>query len=97
MQTAKSVIITCAGIGYRLGLGTTKALINIKGKALIHWQLELFKDIEDVRIVVGFEAGAVIEEVRKYRPDAVFVFNHIILKPKRGRAFIWGRRMRGAM
>lgn len=90
MQTAKSVIITCAGIGYRLGLGTTKALINIKGKALIHWQLELFKDIEDVRIVVGFEAGAVIEEVRKYRPDAVFVFNHDYFETKTGTSFYLG-------
>ena len=42
MQTAKSVVITCAGIGSRLGLGTTKALIDINGKSLIHWQLDLF-------------------------------------------------------
>lgn len=90
MQTAKSVIITCAGIGSRLGLGTTKALINIKGKTLIQWQLELFKDIEDVRIVVGFEAGAVIEEVRKYRPDAVFVFNHDYFETKTGTSFYLG-------
>ena len=79
MQTAKSVVITCAGIGSRLGLGTTKALIDINGKTLIQWQLELFKDVEDIRIVVGFEANRVIEEVRKYRPDAIFVTTTIIL------------------
>lgn len=45
MSSAKSVIISCAGIGSRLGLATTKALINIDGKSLIRWQLELFKDI----------------------------------------------------
>ena len=47
MSSAKSVIISCAGIGSRLGLATTKALINIDGKSLIRWQLELFKDIDD--------------------------------------------------
>ena len=75
MQTAKSVIISCAGIGSRLGLGTTKALINIAGRSLISWQLELFKSVDDVRIVVGFQAGQVIEEVRKYRADTIFVYN----------------------
>ena len=63
MQTALSVVISCAGIGSRLGLNSTKALINIDGKSLIAWQLELFKDVEDVRIVVGFQASLVIEEV----------------------------------
>ena len=43
MQTTKSVIISCAGIGSRLGLGTTKALIKIDGKSIIQWQLELFR------------------------------------------------------
>ena len=40
MQTTKSVIISCAGIGSRLGLGTTKALIKIDGKSIIQWQPE---------------------------------------------------------
>ncbi|WP_027397954.1 NTP transferase domain-containing protein [Anaerovibrio lipolyticus] len=92
MQTAKSVVITCAGIGSRLGLGTTKALIDINGKTLIHWQLDLFKDVDDIRIVVGFEANLVVEEVRKYRPDAIFVYNHDYFNTKTGTSYYLGAR-----
>lgn len=90
MSSAKSVIISCAGIGSRLGLATTKALINIDGKSLIRWQLELFKDIEDVRIVVGFQANDVVEEVRKYREDVIFVFNHNYFETKTGASYYLG-------
>lgn len=92
MQTTKSVIISCAGIGSRLGLGTTKALIKIEGKTIIQWQLELFKDIEDIRIVVGFQAAEVIAEVKKYRPDAVFVYNHNYFDTKTGASYYLGAR-----
>ncbi len=90
MQTTKSVVISCAGIGSRLGLGTTKALINIHGKSLIRWQLELFQQIEDIRIVVGFEAKDVIKEVRQYRPDAIFIFNHNYFETKTGASYYLG-------
>ena len=66
----------CAGIGSRLGLGLTKALVQINGRSLISWQLELFKDVEDIRIVIGFQANDIIEEVRKHRQDVIFIFNH---------------------
>lgn len=36
-----TVIICCAGMGTRLGIGTTKALIDISGVPLIIRQLEL--------------------------------------------------------
>ncbi len=90
MSSAKSVIISCAGIGSRLGLAQTKALLNIEGKSLIAWQLELFKDIEDIRIVVGFQAKAVIKEVLKYRKDAIFVYNHNYFETKTGASFYLG-------
>ncbi len=92
MQTAKSVIISCAGIGSRLGLGSTKALIDIGGKTLIRRQLELFDDIEDIRVVVGFQASEVIEEVSRYRPDAIFVFNHEYFNTKTGTSYYLGAR-----
>lgn len=92
MQTTKSVIISCAGIGSRLGLGTTKALIKLGGKSIIQWQLELFKDIEDIRVVVGFQAAEVIAEVKKYRPDAVFVYNHNYFETKTGTSYYLGAR-----
>lgn len=95
MQTTPSVILSCAGIGSRLGLGKTKALIDIGGKTLIHWQLDLFRDVQDIRIVVGFQANDVIEEVRKYRPDAIFVYNHNYFETKTGASYYYGARHGG--
>ena len=97
MPSTKSVVISCAGIGSRLGLGQTKALIKIKGKSLIRWQLELLKDIEDVRIVVGFESNAVIEEVLKFRKDVIFVFNHNYFETKTGASLYLGSRHANAL
>ena len=37
MPTSKSVVISSAGIGSRLGLGLTKALLQINGRSLISW------------------------------------------------------------
>ena len=90
MPSAKSVIISCAGIGSRLGLATTKALINIKGKPLIRWQLEMLKEVEDIRIVVGFQANDVIAEVSKIRKDAIFVYNHNYFDTKTGASYYLG-------
>jgi len=90
MSSIKSVIISCAGIGSRLGLATTKALININGKSLISWQLEALKDVEDIRIVVGFQAQDVIDEVAKYRKDAIFVYNHNYFETKTGASYYLG-------
>lgn len=92
MPTIKSVVISCAGIGSRLGLGLTKALVKINGRSLISWQLELFKDVEDVRIVVGFQANDIIEEVLKYRKDVIFIFNHRYFETKTGASFYLGAR-----
>lgn len=76
MGISRTIIICCAGMGNRLGLGTTKALVEIEGKPLIARHLEMLDNEEDVRIVVGYQAESVIEVVRKYRNDALFVFNH---------------------
>ena len=66
----------CAGMGNRLGLGTTKALIEINGKPLILHHLQYLDDEEDVRVVVGYQAERVIDVVNSYRKDVLFVFNH---------------------
>ena len=92
MSSVKSIIISCAGLGSRLGLAKTKALININGKSLIRWQLELFNDVEDIRIVVGFQANDVIEEVRKYRDNVTFVYNHNYFETKTGASYYLGAR-----
>ena len=76
MAVSRTVIISCAGMGNRLGLGTTKALLEIDGKPLIIRHLEMLEHERDIRVVVGYQAEAVIETVRKYRDDILFVFNH---------------------
>ncbi|MBR4678310.1 MAG: NTP transferase domain-containing protein [Bacteroidales bacterium] len=92
MGKNKSVVISCAGIGSRLGLGLTKALVQINGNSLISLQLKLFKDVEDVRIVIGFQANDIIEEVRKYRGDIIFCYNHRYFETKTGASFFLGAR-----
>lgn len=72
----KTIIISCAGMGTRLGIGMTKALIDIDGKPLIIRQLELLKSISDVRIVVGYQAENVMNVVKQYRQDVMFCFNY---------------------
>ena len=71
-----TVIICCAGMGIRLGIGTTKALIDIEGEPLIIRQLKLLEEFDDVRIVVGFDAEHVINIVREFRKDVMFVCNY---------------------
>lgn len=71
-----TVIICCAGMGTRLGIGYPKALIDIAGKPLIIRILENLKEYDDIRIVVGFQAEKVIETVNQYRKDVMFVFNY---------------------
>lgn len=88
----KSVVISCAGIGSRLGLGLTKALVQINGSSLISWQLKLFKDVNDVRIVIGFQGGEIIQEVRKYRDDVIFCYNHRYFETKTGASYYLGAR-----
>jgi len=71
-----SLVLSCAGRGSRLGLSTTKALIKFREKALIQWHLERTSEIEDVRVVVGFQARDVIESAQIVRKDVIYVFNH---------------------
>ncbi|MDR0659924.1 MAG: NTP transferase domain-containing protein [Prevotellaceae bacterium] len=75
MQNDKHAIISAAGLGSRLGLNIPKCLIEINGKTLIEYQLELLKKVEDIRIIVGFMEHKVIDLVRKIRDDVVFVRN----------------------
>ena len=71
-----TVIICAAGMGTRLGIGTTKALVDIDGVPLILRQLELLNEFDDIRIVAGFQAEKLIQVVKGYRKDIMFVFNY---------------------
>lgn len=50
----------------------------------------MFKNIEDVRIVVGFQANDVINEVLNYRDDVIFVYNHNYFETKTGASYYIG-------
>ncbi len=82
MSLLKTVVINCAGIGSRLGLGQTKALVDINGQPLIYWQLEQLRSVKNIRIVVGYQAKQVMREVLKKRSDVIFVYNHDYLHTK---------------
>lgn len=71
-----TVIICAAGMGTRLGIGSTKALVDIDGVPLIIRQLELLRNYNDIRIVVGFQAQRLIKAIKEYRRDIMFCFNY---------------------
>lgn len=86
----KTIVISCAGMGTRLGVGCTKALVSVAGKPLLLRQLELLKDYDDIRIVVGYQYEKVIEMVLGYRKDVTFVFNHNYKNTGTGDSFLKG-------
>lgn len=91
-QKGKSVILSCAGVGARLGLGQTKALIKMEEKPLIHYQLDHLESVEDIRVVVGFQAQEVVKTVLEKRRDIVFVYNHDYFHTKTGASYYLGAR-----
>lgn len=75
MQSVKHAIIAAAGMGSRLGKGIPKCLVEVMGRKIIEYQLELLKEIKDIRIVVGYKDIEVIDFVKRIREDIVFVRN----------------------
>ena len=71
----KNAVICAAGIGSRLGLNMPKCLVEIGQHRLIYYLLQLLKDVECIRIVVGFQETEVMEYVKNIRKDVVFVRN----------------------
>lgn len=87
-----SIVISCAGMGTRLGLGCTKALVEIEGQTLIERHLSILKEYDDIRIVVGYQAQNVIDQVNHFRKDILFVFNHDYRNTGTGASFTLGTR-----
>ncbi len=92
MSVSKTIIISCAGMGTRLGLNTNKSLIDIDGKPLIIRQLECLDKFDDIRIVVGYQAQEVIDVVCSYRKDITFVFNHDYINTKTAASLSLGKK-----
>jgi HAD superfamily phosphoserine phosphatase-like hydrolase len=85
-----SVVLSCAGVGSRMGLGVTKTLLKLNERLIIDHHLENFKNVVDFRIVVGFQAMRLIEHVIQIRRDIIFVFNHDYFNSKTGRSYYLG-------
>lgn len=71
-----TVIICCAGMGTRLCIGLPKSLLSIGNKPLIVHQLEVLKECEDVRIVIGYRPEDIISIVKTVKKDVMFAFNY---------------------
>lgn len=91
-QNGTSLVISCAGIGSRLALDQTKALVKLGGKTIIERQLIGFAHLDDIRIVVGYQAKDLIKHVISIRRDVVFVFNHDYFHTKTGTSVYLGSR-----
>jgi 2-C-methyl-D-erythritol 4-phosphate cytidylyltransferase len=51
-------LIVAAGLGERLGASRPKALVELAGRPLLHWSLEVLAAVEEIeRIVVALPAG----------------------------------------
>ena len=74
-ESKQTIIISCAGMGTRLGMSIPKALVDIDGKPLIVRQLEMLDDYSDIRVVVGYQADMVMDTVYAYRKDILFAYN----------------------
>lgn len=75
MSSVKHAVIAVAGLGSRLGHGKPKCLVEVEGKHILEWQLELLKDVEDVRLVVGYMEHDVIDMAFSIRRDLTLVRN----------------------
>ena len=96
-EHGKSVVLCAAGVGYRLGLRITKALLSLHGRTLMRRHLAFFTGIDDIRVVVGYQFQDVISEVLKIRKDVIFVFNHDYFHTKTGASLYLGARHANAM
>lgn len=75
MSVKKTIVISCAGRGTRLGVNKTKALVEIDGKPIIIRQLEMLNDYDDIRVIVGYQKEMVIDTVKAFRDDVTFLEN----------------------
>jgi choline kinase len=75
MPTVENAVILAAGAGTRLGMGKPKCLVQLAGRMIIDYQLELLRNVPHVYVVVGYQEKEVIDAVRVIRDDVVFVRN----------------------
>ena len=75
MGNENNIVICAAGVGSRLGINKPKCLLEIEGRPLIHWQLDLLEDFKRIIVIIGFQYKKVMETILKKRSDIIFVLN----------------------
>jgi choline kinase len=75
MRSPLAVVVNAAGLGTRLGSERPKALTEVAGRSLLHWQLAMLRHVRDVRVVVGYQADLVERAVLDIRPGALIRYN----------------------
>ncbi len=90
----KSIIISCAGKGSRLGKGIPKCLVEIQNKTLIERMIENIYNEDEIIVVVGYKGQEVIDKVteinKKYNANIKFVWNNDYEKTATGASFKLG-------
>lgn len=78
MQAIRHAVIVAAGLGSRLGMQIPKCLLDIGDEKLIYYQIKLLRHagISEIRIVVGYKEQRVIDYVRQFDKNIVFVRNN---------------------
>ena len=74
----RTVCLLTAGTGSRMGKYSTvinKALLPIKGKAIISHIIEQFPDDTQFVVAVGYRKDDVMDYLRAAYPDRNFIFN----------------------
>ena len=71
----KTVIISCAGVGSRLGLNIPKCLVEINNKSLLEFQLEQLQDVDVIRVVVGYKKDLVIDKIKTINKNVKIIEN----------------------
>lgn len=72
---SKTIVISCAGMGKRLGRQMPKAVVEVNGKSLVKRNISQINNEADIRVVVGYKFMDVINEVNSFRRNVLFVFN----------------------
>lgn len=75
MSAIENAVILAAGAGTRLGMGKPKCLVEVHGRTVLDYQLELLRSVRTVHLVVGYQENDVIEIARSLREDLVIVRN----------------------
>lgn len=79
MPDVDNLVIACAGVGSRLGMGMPKALLEVGGQSLLRRLLRATRQVSTVRVIVGFQEEAVAAEAFRTRKDVVIVRNPAFL------------------